>query len=158
MIDILQNEFEQIRKDLIQRHNELNMKASGRWEKSLETEVKLTPYGAIATVMGEPYSYQLVHGRKPGKFPPIKAIMQWIEDKGIKPIYDNISTSSLAFLIARKIAQEGTKYFQQGGTDLVSSVITPQRVQLIIDKVGDFQTTYFINSIVDIFKDLKQAA
>jgi len=45
-------------------------------------------------------------GRNAGKFPPIQAIEDWIIAKGI-PLQD-ISLSSLAFLIARKISSFGT--------------------------------------------------
>ena len=58
---------------------------------------------------------------KAGKAPPRKVIEQWIVDKGI---ISDISTKSLAFLIQRKIAREGTTIAQQGGSDLVSGILT----------------------------------
>ena len=153
--EILKIEFEEIRNELIKRHNDLGMKASGRWANSLEVEITEVQEKSIARIYGEKYTEQLVFGRKPGKFPPIKAIEQWIKDKGIKPIEDNLKVSSLAFLIARKIADDGTKYFQQGGTDLVESVITPKRIQRIIDKVKEINLTVIINGLVE---QLRQVA
>ena len=149
----LESEFDSLKVDLIEKYNELGMKASGNWGQSLNVEVK----GLTAIIYGEDYTEQLVEGRAPGKFPPIAAIRQWIEDKGIIP-FDNISISSLAFLIARKIAREGTNYFQDGGTDLVSSVITPQRIQQIIDNVSEFSINNFYSEITKVLEDIKVVA
>ena len=153
-IEILQEEFESIKSDLIQRHNELGMKASGLWESELEISIDGDESKSSSKVLGLNYTEQLVFGRKPGKFPPIKAIEQWIQDKGIAAIGKNISTSSLAFLIARKIAQEGTNYFKQGGTDLVESVITPERIQSIIDRVKEINVVTMTNGLIEKLKQV----
>lgn len=131
---ILIEEWELLRTDLIKRHNQLGMKASGRWERELAVFYKRMS----VALFGEHYTYYLVNGRKAGKMPPVKAIKQWIEDKGIASnIKGKISVSSLAFLIARKIGREGTRYYRRGGTNLIESVVTPQRIQRIMNRVGD---------------------
>ena len=48
-----------------------------------------------------------IFGRRAGGFPPLDNIKQWIKDKPID-ISGDISIDSLAFLIGRKIAEEGT--------------------------------------------------
>ena len=153
--EILTIEFEAIKKELITKHNQLKMKASGKWQSSLNIVISGTDDLMIAKLYGQNYTEQLVFGRKPGAFPPIKAIEQWIKDKGIAGIGKQIKVSSLAFLIARKIANEGTKYFKQGGTDLVKSVITPQKIQSIIDKVREINVSYITNGLIE---QLKQVA
>jgi hypothetical protein len=150
--EILAIEFEAIKKDLIIKHNQLKMKASGNWQSSLSVDIGGNQDLTIARIYGEHYTEQLVLGRAPGKFPPIKAIEKWISDKGISAIGKQIKISSLAFLIARKIAKEGTKYFQQGGTDLVSSVFTPERIQGIIDKIREINLTYIVNGFIEQLK------
>lgn len=53
------------------------------------------------------------NGRRPGKMPPVSAILEWIEAKRIVPYADANgrvpSLNSLAFLIARKIGRDGTE-------------------------------------------------
>lgn len=152
--EILEREFESIKDDLIKRHNELGMKASGLWESELNVEISERDSTTIATLSGLNYTEQLVYGRKPGKFPPIKMIEQWILDKGIS-IEGKLTTSSLAFLIARKIAKEGTKYFQNGGTDLIESVVTPERIQSIINQVKEINVVTMTKGLIE---QLKQVA
>lgn len=153
--DLLKKEFELIRDELVKRHDELKMRASGKWAKSLEIEITQTDGKSIAKILGEHYTEQLVFGREPGKFPPVQDIEQWIIDKGIKPFDDKMKVSTLAFLIARKIAEEGTQYYKDGGTDLVESVITPQRIQKIIDQVKEINLETFTSNMLE---QLKQAA
>lgn len=151
--DILENEITLLVEDLKAKHIELGMKASGNWINTLEPTVK----GLKGIIYGAPYTEQLVNGRAPGKFPPIGAIASWIIDKGIASLNDKISVSSLAFLIARKIAREGTNYFKQGGTDLIEAVITPERIQSIIDKVTEFYISDFTIGVTRQLQNLKVA-
>lgn len=144
--DVLREEFDLIVQELKAKHIALGMKASGQWLESLEVEA----YETGAKIWGEDYTEYLVNGREPGKFPPIDAIKKWIEDKGI---VSDIPVSSLAFLIARKIANEGTEYFKQGGTDLIDAVITPERTQEIIDRIGADMTLRLVDIIDRKFKE-----
>jgi hypothetical protein len=90
--------------------------ASGRLAKSVRYDVK----NSTLTVYAEQYIGALEFGRKPGKRPPRDVIRKWIDEKGIIP--NGISKDSLAFLIQRKIGEEGTTIWQQGGSDLVSGI------------------------------------
>ncbi len=110
--------------------------ASGRLADSLRFEVAETSTGYRLSLYAASYALSLEYGRKPGSFPPLKSIQQWIEDKGIVPAPDaNGKTiqykapegkdySSLAYLIARKISQKGTTIYQAGQpTGLFGEVI-----------------------------------
>lgn len=150
--EILQAEFDALKEDLIAKHDELGMRASGNWADSLEVVVTDTN----AKIIGEQYSDQIEYGRKPGAMPPTEAIEKWIHDKGIASrIEGEISVSSLAYLIARKIAREGTEAFKKGGERVISEIVTPERIQMILDKVG----SEYANTVTkDILTYLKQAA
>ena len=64
------------------------------------------------------YWYYVENGRKAGKWPPIQNILDWIKIKPVLPrpnAEGKLPTpQQLAFLIARKIGEEGT----QGTQDL----------------------------------------
>ena len=147
--DILKEEIDLIIIDLIKKYDELGMRSSGKWANSLEPIIK----EGSAVLLGEDYTQQLSTGRRPGTFPPIKAIEQWIIEKPIS-LEAGMKLSTLAFLIARKIAENGTVYFQEGGTDLLDAVITPQRIQSIINKVSEFQIKELETDLVGRFKEI----
>jgi hypothetical protein len=97
--------------------------ASGRLADSIDYVVT----GSRLTIRGNDYIYYLENGRKPGKRPPKDVIRKWIDDKGIVP-RDNISKDSLAYLIARKMGEEGSTIYKAGGSDLVSGIFNDQFV------------------------------
>lgn len=129
-LQILDNFGKRITEQLKQAIRELPVtrfgavNASGRLADSVRYEVNERGLKVFAA----DYIYYIEHGRAPGKFPPIDSIKQWIEDKGLN--FD-IPVNSLAFLIARKIAQKGTTAWQQGGTELVESVINDDLIKEI---------------------------
>jgi hypothetical protein len=93
------------------------------------------------------YFTVLETGRKPGKRPPISVIEQWIKDK---PIASDISTRSLAFLIARKIGEEGSLLYRQGGkSGVISDNINDKAVKEgLVDILSDTFRDYIINEFV----------
>lgn len=143
--EIISEEMELLRRDIVRRYDALGMRASGQFEEESGIETR----GKKNFIIAPSYAVQLIRGRRPGKMPPVKAIERWLFDRGIRPLENEIKISSLAYLIARKIAREGTKYFQQGGTDLLDAVITPERMQRIINRLKDF-------SIVDLTTRIKR--
>jgi hypothetical protein len=148
---ILSKEFELLKDDLIKAYDAKGMRASGKFAESLEVKVN----GLTAQLWGESYAQQLETGRRAGKFPNISAIEQWIKDKGIaNRIQGEISITSLAFLIARKIAQRGWKREEYGGVELISEVVTDVRIQKIIDEVGVEQAMIYSTEIINLTKEL----
>lgn len=149
---ILSEQFELMKADLIELYDAKGMRASGKWADSLEVianedNVKL---------IGEEYSQQLETGRQAGKFPPIADIKKWIIDKGVfNSALQTISLSSLAFLIARKIAKNGWKRERFGGVELISTIVTDQRIQKIIDEVGNAQIIQVSTEIVRLINELE---
>ena len=103
------------------------------------------------------YIYYLVHGRKAGKKPPRAVIRKWIDDKGILPkdtylakwtLKDGsersaerkyksveLAKDSLAYVIQTKIGEKGTLIAQQGGSDLLSSILTESFIQNVKDEL-----------------------
>lgn len=87
--------------------------ATGNLIKSVDTSLQFsgTTINVVLNVLD--YFQWVENGRKPGKFPPIAKIKQWIKDKPIIPHEDDNgrlpTEEQLSFLIGRKIANEGIK-------------------------------------------------
>lgn len=94
------------------------MNASGKAAQSVRYALTPTSDGLTLTVYAVGYILSLEFGRKPGKFPPLQAIKDWIKVRRIVPKPDSngriISQDSLAYLIGRKIQQQGTILHRQG--------------------------------------------
>jgi len=141
---ILDQEFELLKDDLIKEYDRLGMRSSGKFADGLNVETTSN----VAKLTGDKYAEQLEFGRKSGKRPPIEAIKQWIKDKGIvSNIKNDANNSSLAFLIARKIGEQGWKRQKHGGVELISNIVTDIRMQSIIDKVGNELTITLISRL-----------
>lgn len=153
---ILEREFNLLRVDLIAKYDELGMRASGDFANSLAVNVK----GLTAVLSGNAYAEQLEDGRLPttggnqGGKKLTEIILDWINTKGIKPLEPKMALTTLAFLIARKIHREGWDRRNHGGVELISTVITPERVQQIIDKVSEFNVAQFTSQIKEMYLEL----
>lgn len=76
-------------------------------------------------IIGSTWAYITVleDGRRPGKMAPPQVIEKWLDDK---PVISSISKKSLAYLINRKISEEGSLLYRQGGKSGVLSDYTSQ--------------------------------
>ena len=116
-----------------------NMRASGNFARSLETNVKESQGRVIGVMVGAHHSLFVDQGRRAGKRPPISAILQWIDDKRIVPT--DISNHSLAFLIARKIGNEGWKPKNSYPNGVISSVINQNEIDKLLISLSKVAAT-----------------
>lgn len=143
---ILQAEFETLKGEIAALYAKSANTGTGSWAQSLEVQVT---EGSV-TLLGSGY----LEGRKPGKQPPAKSIEQWLRERGIADlIAKEQSVSGLAYVIARKIASEGWKPDKKG-TELAAEVLTPQRIQQVIDRAGDTLIGRFTKDIIDFLKQI----
>lgn len=154
-IPILSKHFLDLKLDLIKAYDKKGMRASGEWADSLRIEIT----ELRATLYGEDYTQQLELGRKKGRFPNIEDIKKWILDKGVfNSALQKIKLNSLAFLIARKIANMGWKREKHGGVGLITEVINEERWQKIINEVGEFTVIAYALEIKTMIQKLELAA
>lgn len=142
---ILIQELTDLQKRVIQNHISAGQKASGRTIKSILVEVgddygQLTGRKAIGT---------LETGRKGGKVPAKfqDIILKWMQAKGInvpKP-------KSFAYLVARKIAREGTLLHRMGGRSDIYSKEINITLPRLIKRLGDDQ----VAELMRIFDNVK---
>ena len=77
--------------------------ATGDLQKSISGIVE----GQSISIFASEYWYVVNYGRKPGsKMPPIRPILEWMKVKGITESTTK-KTKSLAWVIAKKIGDEG---------------------------------------------------
>lgn len=89
-------------------------KYSGKLTNTLRSQVTVTGGGTFEVSLRlQDYWKYVERGRKPGKWPPRSAILQWIRVKPVAPRPDKNgrvpTENQLAFLIARKIGTKGIK-------------------------------------------------
>lgn len=87
--------------------------ASGDLLNNIEYEITRGDFTYTIYVKMKDYWYYVENGRKAGKWPPIDNILRWITVKPVLPrpnAEGKLPTpQQLAFLIARKIGEEGTE-------------------------------------------------
>jgi hypothetical protein len=143
---IIQDWMDETQKMMVEKYDQLGFRASGGFEQSLENSIQETPGHYHAQILGAHYTYYIEHGRKAGKFPPRNAILEWINQKNI--VAEGITKNSLAFLIARKIAREGTR-LRPG---VVSDVITQAWINKLIKDLGAATVENITSDILNSFK------
>lgn len=111
-----------------------NSYASGKLGDTMKPHVEIEGDKFAVYVEIQTYWDYVEKGRRPGKFPPVNRIKEWIKVKPIRPYKDKRgklpTTDQLAFLIGRKIktkgiparpffkpAQEETESFFKGAID-----------------------------------------
>ncbi len=119
--------------------------ASGRTSASLSVEVD----DATGTLYGRQAFGTVETGRRAGRVPAgfRQIIYQWMQDKGVHAdVSGNRSQRSadmsMAYLIARKIANEGSKLYRDGGRDDIYSNVLPLTIERIESEIAN---NYLIN-------------
>lgn len=101
---------------------ENNRIASGNLLNTVEYKVKSGNNSYSVVLNLQDYWWYVENGRRSGKYPPIDNILNWIKIKPILPKPNDKgklpTPEQLAFLISRKIADEGT----EGTKDLTSAI------------------------------------
>ncbi len=147
--------LERLRLKLISKYIELGLKASGDYEDSLEGEI--TPNKMI--MWGAFHSQFMERGRSSGRFPPRKDIEDWIENKSSLPAVFRERKSQFAFLIARKIANEGIQvpnHYNKG--KVVSSVVDDFLANDINEMLEELGTIYLASIQSDVLQIFKRVA
>lgn len=116
--------------------------ASGNLISSLNYNVITQIDTVLLDIIALDYFKYVDEGRKPGKMPPIKPILKWVEMKGIS--IGKYSDRQTAFIIARSIGKKGIKPLNIKNR-LVSGVLNKreqilkdaaaQDIQVLLDKI-----------------------
>lgn len=113
---------------LIDRYDQLGMRASSKWAESLEPRVE----GMKGFIYGEDYTKYLTQGRPPGTNPPVPVIFQWMKDK---KSFRGPKTLGRAIAISRSIGSRGTSWFRLGGSDLLEILESNQVIEVFNEEL-----------------------
>jgi hypothetical protein len=98
--------------------------ASGATRASIQQIKAKDMHGSL---VGGPQTEFVFRGRGPGKFPPLAAIVDWCAIRGI--------SRSLAFPIAKKIAEEGSKLYRQK-INVLDLIVNEKRIDAFVKNIG----------------------
>ena len=143
--EILIQELSDLKKRITKNHISAGQKASGRTIASLTVETGDT-FGQLT---GRKFFATLETGRKAGRVPGNfqSIILKWMQDKGInvqKP-------KSFAFLVARKIAREGTLLYRTGGRADIYSNEVNLTIERLTKRLGEDQ----LKEVMRMFDNVK---
>lgn len=114
------------------RFIELGMSATGQWLNTIQPRI----VQGRGEIWGMDYSYFLANGRAPGRRPPVSALLPWVNAKfGI----GGQEALSIAFAVATKIGNEGTRFYPDG-TDLLEILNSNEVKQYIYTNLGQALT------------------
>ncbi len=144
--------LERLRTKLIAKYDELGLRASGNFEESLERQVKKN----TLTLWGAYHSQFMEDGRDSGGFPPIKRIEDWIEVKRGLPDAFKENKRQFAFIIARKIAEEGiTVPNKYNKGEIISAVVNnflAKDIYEMLEKLGVLWSSRITSDVVQLLK------
>lgn len=142
--DILEEEVKLIIEDIKALYDESGKKVTGQFAEGLSmslSENKVEIFG---------YAYLL--GRQAGKMPPVEAIKNWVINKGIASVEPK--ATGIAWAIAKKIKREGTN--RESSLPIYDLVITPERMDKIINKVSQFHAQRFVEEVTLQIKKISE--
>lgn len=85
----------------------LTLTKVGLSDSNLSKNTKIITSQDALTVIMPDYAIYVDKGRKAGKKPPVKAILEWMKDKGIRA--KGVRQLDIAYAISNSIGQNGIK-------------------------------------------------
>lgn len=147
--EMMREVFEQVRRDIIARHEQAGQVASGRTRDSLRSEIVPGMSSVTATLYGRKYFAALETGSKPWakqyQHPPkpfVETIAEWMKDKGI--------TGVSAYLVARKIMQEGSSLYRSGGRNDIFTPVMQDAERKIDEQISALFERITLETIAEI--------
>jgi hypothetical protein len=145
VIDILEKEVAELAEDLKSSETAKKQKATGEWIDSVEVVRDVTS----VSIWANDYTEWLIQGRAGGSMPPVDPLITWVQAKlGVS----GKEGESIAWAVAKKIEREGTDYYPQG-TDLLDGVLTEQRFNDILEKVGQDISLFIGQNLIRQFEE-----
>jgi len=153
--EVIKEEIDSIIKDILTMYENSGKKVSGEFARGLEA--RYTPLSA------EIWGYKYLAGRPPGKMPvekvngkiqAVKSLLEWVKNKGIFSYKNEYEARSIAYAIAKSIAEKGSN--KNYTLNIYEKVITPERIDKIIDRISQLNVNRIITEITASFELLEK--
>ena len=148
-IETILNEWSENRKkELIDKYKSMGLKASGKFEKGLNTETHISGT-KIWTV---PHTWYMVNGRGKNRSQDKEAVRKWVGWAGstfLKKWAEDKELVISPFAVAYKIARQGIwvpNRYNEG--DLVSAVLNKSTFDILIKEIGIWEVKEIKSEIV----------
>jgi hypothetical protein len=141
---------------MVQKYNDLGLRASGDWEKGLSGKISESGSKYTATIEGNHYTWYMEHGRGTNKKQDKESIRKFLGWAGNTFIKDWVRQKGLIanpFAVAYKIATRGIQVpnrYNSGG--IVSDIITNDRLKKLYDSMGSVMIEKIKSDILKTFK------
>lgn len=150
-IDIVIEWLQARQGDVIATQSDKGLRASGDSASLLRVGKDGEKIGQLIDGSGS-FEFQ-EYGRRPGKFPPLGAIYQWLAFRkyGLNWKTER-DRKSLAFAISKKIAKRGTHTHITGKqTGVVTDNVAPEKIDLLMNLIAESKLTQLQTDIKRIF-------
>lgn len=149
--------MEGIKSELINSYKQRGLRASGQWERDLEPVTTRTATNVNTKMLGSASTGVMITGRKPNTNQNKDALRkfvgwagstflaEWVRNKGVK-----ISPFAVAYKIARQGVTVPNSY---NDGNLLSSVVTEQRIRELSKTVGEDLLANFKSDFIKIMKN-----
>lgn len=122
---MIQEFLSEIRDELLTYMDSNDRNATGKSKASIQTANVTNNTGQL---IGSDSIEFVFRGRGPGKMPPLFAIIEWCSARGLP--------RNVAWVIAKRIAESGTKLWRQK-RNILNEVITEKRIQQFADQYAE---------------------
>jgi hypothetical protein len=141
---IIQSELEQLKAEIIFRHEQAGQVASGKTRASFE----IVTSESSGELWGNSYVGVLERGRKPGKVPyNFRDILKrWATAKGIS-FSSEADMNRWAYFVAKKIREEGTLLYARGRREDIFETPINNFIDRITNRIGSIYQSEIENTI-----------
>lgn len=142
--EILSKELNQLKSDVIERHEQAGQVASGKTRSSFVVDTQ----GRRGQLSGNAYVGVLEQGRRGGKVPAdfIDILKRWATAKGIS-FSNERQFNTWAYFVKKKIMKEGTKLYRSGTKQDIFTTPIREMSERLSEKVGAYYKVQIENEI-----------
>lgn len=127
-----------IKEELIAYMDSEDRNATGKSKSSIQVINVTNSSGQLVGAAWIEYTFK---GRPPGKMPPLNKIIDWCNARGLP--------RGVAWVIAKRISEAGTKLYQSG-RNIFDEIITPEKITAFTENIAKIYVAQINSDIVNL--------